>query len=469
MYRLHGQDASWLYRETLTTPMHTLKIFLVKLGEDHKLDFESVRALTAKLLHETPMFRQRPVFIPFRLHHPVMVEDPEFDLQYHLNRAALPAPGGTHELEELIAHIASHPLDQTRPLWQFWVIEGLEDGRIALVQKIHHTLADGMASVNFLRRLWESEYNDPDIVAPAWEPEALPSKSRLLLDAFNDHIKHDIRNLPSFFTAIYRSSWALKKVADPVKSPMLKGINGDIPRAPWNRALSSQRSFAVAQMDLEQLKILKNALGGTLNDLVLAIAAGSLRNYLTAHGHPTNQPLMATIPVSSNTNDSGRESGNATAVTATLLHIEIADPVERFNAIRASSELGKAELEVIGRETFGLMLHYIPPLIQQWAARRGYNQQLADAEGYKPPANLSVSNVPGPRTPFAALGNVVEDFYSVGPLVEGMGLNITVWSYSGKMNFSLLGCRKAIPNMQLIADGLQQSLAELQEFCSTVR
>jgi diacylglycerol O-acyltransferase len=156
MYRLKGQDASWLYRETLTTPMHTLKIFLVKLGPDQALDFESVRLSTARLLHEVPMLRQRPVFVPFGLHHPVMIEDPEFDLRYHLNRAALPAPGGKHELEEVIAHIASHPLDQTRPLWQFWVVEGLRDGRICLVQKIHHTLADGMASVNFIMRVWQT-------------------------------------------------------------------------------------------------------------------------------------------------------------------------------------------------------------------------------------------------------------------------------------------------------------------------
>jgi diacylglycerol O-acyltransferase len=174
---------------------------------------------------------------------------------------------------------------------------------------------------------------------------------------------------------------------------------------------------------------------------------------------------MATIPVSSNASVSDRESGNATAVTATLLHIEITDPIERFSATRASTEMGKAELEVIGRDSFGLILHYIPPAIQQRTARRSYSKQLADADGYRPPANLSVSNVPGPRTEFTSAGNMVEDFYSVGPLMEGMGLNITVWSYAGHMNFSLLGCMKALPNMHLIADGLQQSLAELQAIC----
>ena len=180
-------------------------------------------------------------------------------------------------MEDVIAHIAEHPLDQTRPLWQFWVLEGLEDGSIALVQKIHHTLADGMASVNFLMRLWQSGYHDPDAVAPPWQPEPLPGKGRLLWDALLDHVRHDIGNLPSFLKAIYRGSFALKKVADPATSPTLKSLNGDIPQTPWNRALSSRRSFAMAQLDLEELKSLKTALSGTLNDVVLAVTAGSLR------------------------------------------------------------------------------------------------------------------------------------------------------------------------------------------------
>ncbi len=462
MYRLHGQDAAWLYRETLTTPMHTLKIFLVSLGQQQSMDFDTVRASTSRLLHEVPMLRQRPVFVPFGLHHPVMIEDPEFDLQYHLNRAALPAPGGKRELEDVIAHIASHPLDQTRPLWQFWLVEGLNDGRIALVQKIHHTLADGMASVNFIMRVWQSGYHDPHTVAPEWQPEKLPGSGRLLWDALCDHVKYDIGNLPSFFKAIYRGTAAIKKVADPATSPTLKGLNGDIPQAPWNRALSSRRSFAMAQFDMEELKTVKNALGGTLNDVVLALTAGSLRHYLIEHGQPPDEPLLTAIPVARETSASNRESGNASAVTTTLLHTQIGDPLERFAAIRASTEMGKAELEVVGRETFGLLAHYIPPVIQQHAAEKAYHKQTADAEGYRPQANLSVSNVPGPKDKFSALGNVVEDLYSAGPLVEGIGLNITVWSYAGHMNFTLVGCMKAIPDIHLIAEGFEAALQELQ-------
>jgi diacylglycerol O-acyltransferase len=462
MYRLHGQDAAWLYRETLTTPMHTLKIFLVKMEDKHSLDFDALHQSIPKLLHEVPMLRQRPVFVPFGLHHPVMIEDPEFDLHYHLNRAALPSPGGQQELEDVIAHIATYPLDHTRPLWQFWVVEGLDDGRIALVQKIHHALADGMASVNFIMQVWQSGYHDPDSVAPSWQPEALPSKGRLIWDALLDHFKYDIRNLPSFCKAIYRGTVAIKKAADPAISPTLKGINGDIPLAPWNRALSARRSFAMYQLDLEELKALKTQLGGTLNDVVLALVAGSVRRFLLAHDEPHDQPLHTSIPVSRDPGDSDRASGNSTAVTSTLLHVEIADPEERFRATQASSALGKAELEVIGRDTFALMSHYVPPFIQLSTAQKTYDKQIADAPGYRPPSNLSVSNVPGPRTRFEAQGNIVEDLYSAGPLVEGMGLNITVWSYAGHMNFTLVGCLKELPDVHLIAEGLLPALAELQ-------
>ena len=460
MYRLHGQDANWLYRETLTTPMHTLKIFLVSLGPGNDLDFDTVKTSTARLLHEVPMLRQRPVFVPFGLHHPVMVEDPEFDLDYHLNRAAVPAPGSMRELEDVIAHIDSHPLDQTRPLWQFWVLEGMENGQIVLVQKIHHTLADGMASVNFIMRVWQSGYHDPDAVPPPWQPEPIPSSSRLLWDALKDHVKHDIRNLPSFFRCIYNSTLGLKRQADPATSPNLKGQLGDVPRLRWNRALSSRRSFAMTQLQLAELKQVKAHIGGTLNDLVLGLVATSLRNFLLEKNELPDKPLLVTVPVSREQTNTGRESGNSTAVTQPLLHVQIADPRQRYEATRASTELGKRELEIIGRDTFALLSHYVPPALQVRTAERIYHKQLANDDKFKIPANLSVSNVPGPREKFSARGNVVEDFYSAGPVVDGMGLNITVWSYAGHMNFCLAGDMKALPDIHDIADGFEPALRE---------
>jgi diacylglycerol O-acyltransferase len=466
MYRLHGQDASWLYRETLTTPMHTLKIFLVKLAPDQQLDFQAVRESVPRLLHEVPMLRRRPVPVPLGLHHPVMIEDPEFDLDYHLNRAAVPAPGGMKELEEVIAHIATHPLDQNRPLWQFWVIDGLADGRIALVQKIHHTLADGMASVNFIMRVWQSGYHNPQSAVIPWQPEPLPSTSRLVWDALKDHATKDIGKLPDFFKAVYRGAWAIRRQDAAADSPAVKSLTGNLPRTRWNRALSSRRSFATTQISLREMKALKEQLGGTLNDAVLSLVAGSIREFLISHNELPDEALLVTVPVSRDESGTGRESGNSTAVMVTLLHVEIADPLLRHEAIRQATARGKSDLEIVGRDTFSLMAHYVPPALQRRTAQRGYHAQLADRPGFKPPANLSVSNVPGPREKFSALGNVVEDLYSAGPLVDGMGLNITVWSYAGNMNFTLVGCMKALPDIDRIATGLTTTLEQLQAICS---
>ena len=461
MYRLHGQDANWLYRETLSTPMHTLKIFVVSVAPDQRLDFEIVKTATARLLHEVPMLRRRPVFVPFGLHHPVMVEDPEFDLQYHLNRAAIPAPGSMREVEEVIGHIDTYPLDQTRPLWQFWLLEGLASGEVVLVQKIHHALADGMASVNFIERVWHSDYQDPHTTPPPWQPEPIPGGGRLVLDALKDHLLRDMWKLPEFFRCIYRSIVVLRQEAEPETSPNLKMQLREVPKLRWNHALSSRRSFSMAQLPLANLREVKERLGGTLNDVVLGIVATSLRNFLLETGELPDIPLLVTVPVSRERGNTGRESGNSTAVSVTLMHTQIADPLERYEATRASSEQGKKELELIGRDAFTLVMHYTPPALRVKLSERAYHKQLANSEKFRIPSNLSVSNVPGPKEKYSALGNIVEDIYSAGPLVEGMGLNITVWSYAGHMNFCLAGDLKALPDIHRISEGFAPALEEL--------
>lgn len=289
----------------------------------------------------------------------------------------------------------------------------------------------------------------------------MPSRGRLIRDALRDHLKYDIGNLPSFFRAIYRATRALKKHATASDSPNLASQKGDFPRTHWNRALTARRSFATAQLDLEALKSIKNSQGGTLNDVVLALAAGAVRSYLIAHDELPDEPLLVTIPVSTDKKGSTREYGNATAVMVSRLHVEIADPLQRYQATCAASHVSKVELEIIGRDTFGLMAHYIPPAIQQRTAARGYQHQEADTEGFTPGANLSVSNVPGPRSRFSALGNVVEDLYSAGPLIDGMGLNITAWSYADRMNFTLVGCLKTLPDIRAMAAGLNKACEEL--------
>jgi WS/DGAT/MGAT family acyltransferase len=463
MYRLHGGDAAFLYQETPTSPMHTLKVYLLELPEGTDVNWEGILKRTEALLHKLPMLRQRPIFVPFGLHHPVMIDDPDFDLEYHMCRSALPAPGGMRELENMVAQIASHPLDQHRPLWEIWIIEGLENNRIACVHKIHHTLADGMASVAYMTSLWSSDAFEEDAPIPEWKPEPIPRPGRLVWDALVDHVKYDARNLPGFLKTFWGVIQDMRLHTRTNPSATMKGISGELPRCRCNYALSPKRTFATAQLSLEEAKALKDKIGGTINDVVLGLATTSLRNFLNSHGELPDKPLVASIPVSADEKGSTREFGNRTAAISTLLHVDIPDPLERYRKVMESTNQGKSELDIMGRDTLGLLMHYTPPLLLEWISQRKFRRRKANNPGYLPPSNLSISNVPGPREQLQAAENVVTDLYSVGPLLDGIGLNITVWSYAGNLNFCIMGCKKAMPDIHRISDGIEPALRELEQ------
>jgi diacylglycerol O-acyltransferase len=342
-----------------------------------------------------------------------------------------------------------------------WLIEGLGDGQVACVQKVHHALADGMASVAYINKAWNTVSREEEEF-PEWIPEKIPSRRRLIWDALVDHVQHDVRNLPSFLNVLYHSVRGVIAFSKSHVSATMKGISGELPRCRWNYALSPKRNFATAQIDLMEVRQVKTALGGTINDVVMALAATSLRNFLAHHDELPDQPMVASIPVSTDEKGSMRFFGNRTAAITTLLHVNVADPVERYQAIRESTDVGKQELEIMGRETYGLLMHYTPPVLLQSLSYRKYRIRKADGSKYLPPSNLSISNVPGPPVALRAGNNTVTDLYSVGPLIDGMGLNITVWSYNGKLNFSVLGCKKALPDIHLITDGIESALRELQ-------
>jgi WS/DGAT/MGAT family acyltransferase len=443
--------------------MHTMKIYMMDVRRRPGVNWYGIHDRIEAILDQVPMLRRRPVYVPMGLHHPVMVDDPDFDLEYHICKAALPEPGGMRELEAMVAQIGSHPLDQHRPLWELWILEGMADGRLACVLKIHHALADGMASVAYITRAWTSGAAGDDLPPPRpWVPEKIPTARRLVFDAMADHFKHDARNLPVFIRNLWCSMRGMRAHARNHPSPMMAGIKGQLPRCRWNLALSPKRSFATTQFSLDEVRLLKDCIGGTVNDVVLALVAGSLRTFLLGHRELPDQPLHASIPVSTEETGSIRESGNQTSAIATLLHVNIADPLHRYNAIRESTDQGKAELDVMGKDTFGMLMHYIPPILLRWSSQRKYRNRIADEPGFTPMSNLTISNVPGPDELLTAKHNALSDLYSIGPLVEGIGLNVTVWSYAGNLNFSIMGCKKALPDIHKITDGMALAMDELR-------
>ena len=467
MRRLNGQDASFLYNETPTVLMHTLKIQIFDSAFDNT-DYDGMRDRLEAALDVIPMLRQRVMFIPFNLHHPVMVDDPDFDLESHIYRAALPAPGGQRELDQMIAQIMCHRLDRQRPPWELWMITGLQGGQVAVVHKVHHCLADGAATVRYLARVFAQQAAYQPHPHEPWRPKPLPSGRRLVWDALVDHFRYDVRQVPAFLGTLWRATRNLLAFNRDVGSPLIDTlVVHKPPRTRFNHTLSARRNFARRQVPLKQVKQAGAALGGTVNDVVLAMAAGALRSYLQHYGELPDQPLCASVPVSADKPGEHREMGNNTTFLSTTLWTNIDDTLERFRAIQKSTRIAKQELQVLGKNTYIQFMQFMPPGISKWQTRRTQRLRPADKPDYRPMTNAIISNVPGPAEQLSGNYGTLVDLYSMGPLVEGCGLNITVWSYAGNLNFSLMSCKRAIPDLDRVADGLPAALAELQEVGQT--
>ena len=463
MHRLSGQDASFLYTETPTVLMHTLKIQIFKSIYE-TTDYDMLRDRLEATLDLVPMLRQRVLFVPFMLHHPVMVDDPDFDLDSHIYRAALPAPGGKAELNQMISQIMCHRLDRNRPMWELWVLTGLADGEIAIVHKIHHCLADGAATVRYLSRVFEYQagLQSPYPPTPTWQPAPLPGPRRLIRDALLDHMKYGIRKFPAFVATMLRTTRRLLAFNRAVGSPTVARLAHPPPRTRLNHALSARRNFTTRQLPLAEVKAVGRTLEGTVNDVVLAVAASALRDYLLRHEDLPEEALCTAIPVSADAPGEMRESGNRTTYLPTTLWTNIADPLERFRAIQKSTKVAKQELQLMGKDTFVQLMDFLPPAFSIWKSNRKQRQRKADNPNYRPMTNVIISNVSGPREGLSGNYGELLDIYSMGPLVEGCGLNITVWSYAGNLNFSIMGCKKAVPDIEHLADGLVRGMSELQ-------
>ena len=455
MKRLRGSDAVFLYRETSTSLMHTLKLLVLSKAE-REISYDTIYEDVRKRVDANPLARQRILGVPFGIHHPVRVEDPDFDLKAHLFRVALPAPGSRRELDQMVAQIGSTLLDRSRPLWELWVIEGLEDDRIAIVHKIHHCMADGKAYLGLLTAGWDTISEAPP------PPPPLPYSRRLLWDALMDHLKYDLWNLWPLLKSFTGNLLELRRQRQASKEQHINPLTDTFPRMRFNYALGVKRSFATVQLPLPALKALKDALGVTLNDVVLAVVAGALRDYLLYHHELPDNPLAVSVPVGADDPGVVRSSGNNVTNLTTMIHVEMEDPVARLFAIKKHTEQGKADLEIFGKHQWSDLMQYVPPNLFTWSRRRNFRTKPANRPDYKPTSNLVISNVPGPRQRLENELGRLESLYSVGVLGEGLGLGVTVWSYLDQMNFGILACDRAMPDPWRLADALPAALADLE-------
>jgi len=456
MEQLTGFDASFLYSETPALHMHTLKVAVLDMSQlEGAYSFERVRETLAQRLHLLPPFRRRLVEIPGGLSHPVWIEDPDFDLDRHLRRVVAPVPGGPRELAAVVSEVAGTPLDRSRPLWEITVVEGLADGKLGCVAKIHHAVADGAAAV---RLLTNALFTGPEPPPPArpWTPEPIPGRRQLLRVA----LVAALRNLLLFPVAVYRgirgqlAVWKQRRAGLP--HPSL-AFNTPITR--FNRALSPKRIFATTSLRLADMKAVGKALGCSVNDVFLAICSGAIRRYLGEHRELPSLPLVACIPVSTERDAGPRLWGNRVASMYTALFLDIEDPVRRLLATRDVTEASRRDLFARGPELHETWSQFAPPRPFSWVSNLISRFRLANH--MRPPVNLVTSNVRGPSAPLTVLGARLVSLHSVGPILEGIGLNITAWSYLDTVNFGLLACPDAMPDLWALADHIPEAMEEL--------
>jgi diacylglycerol O-acyltransferase len=447
--------------------MHTMKVAVLEPAAGVDYGIARVKGDLAARLHRLPPFRRRLVEVPLGLHHPVWIEDGAFDLDRHVKQRRAPAPGGARELDAVISEIASVPLDRRRPLWELWLVEGLAGGRIAAVGKIHHAVADGVAVAGLLANVMDPSLEDLAVPgdAPPWSPEATPWAGRLLRDALSDHLRQ-LGRLPRLAerTARNLARAARRRRAAAVVPPIPLG---HAPRASINGALTAERAFASVALPLDAVKAVKSAFGVTLNDVLLALVAGALSGHLAARGERPLRPLVAEVPVATDAPGTRRLAGNRLSNLFTSLCTDVADRAVRLRAIHDAAAAAKAVHEALGPEVYEAWMAYAPPRPFAWAMRLYSRWRLADR--HAPPVNVIVSCVPGPRVPLRWPGGRLEAIYSVGPIIEGAGLNVTAWSYVDRLCIGVLACPRLLPNPDDVAARLEAELAALATLASDRR
>ena len=461
MQRLSGLDSAFLALETSGAHMHVLATAVVDPSSaPGDFSFETVREMLAGRLHLLPPFRRRLVSVPFDLHYPLWVDDPHFDLDFHLRRSALPSPGGHDELAAFTAEIAGRPLDRSRPLWEMWFVEGVAGGRVAIVTKMHHAAIDGMSGVELISSLYDIEAAPAprlDVEArPEWRPDHIPTDAELLAYAAASIARQPLLLVKNARKAVRTAVRVAQRVRN---SEMHAGLPLTAPRLTMNSAITPHRKVSFASVPLADVKRVKDTFGVKVNDVVLAIATGALRTYLDERGELPDRHLVATIPTSVRTAAQKSEMGNRVSAMFASLPVEIDDPLERLRAIHASTIDAKELHDEIGGETLHDWADVVAPALFSRAMKAYSNLRLADR--HRPVHNLVVSNVPGPPFPLYFAGARLDSFFPLGPIFDGAALNLTVISYLDSIGFGFLVCRELVPDVDRLAEAIAGALDEL--------
>jgi diacylglycerol O-acyltransferase len=456
--RLTAVDASFLSNETSTSHMHVGAILIFEGPPPLYTDLvEHVRGR----LRLVPRFRQRLAVPPLEAGRPLWVDDVNFNLTYHIRHTGLPEPGGEDELKRLAGRVFSQQLDRSKPLWELWLVQGLERDRFAILTKTHHAMVDGVSGVDIATVLFDLEpVPQPAEAADDWTPRPEPSTSDLVARAATDFASAPLKLGERAVEAIRNPETTARKVGEAVEGlgEFVGALADPAPDVPLNQEIGPHRRFVWARSELATFKRIKDTFGGTVNDVVLTVVTGALRDWLQARGIRTEGlELRALVPVSIRNEDERGNLGNRIAAMRGPLPVYVEDPVRRLRVVSEQMEGLKRSKQALGAEVISRFNDFAPPTLLAQASRVNFSTRLF---------NLIVTNVPGPQLPLYVLGRELEEVFPVAFLPQNHVLAVAIMSYNGRIGFGLLADYDSVEDADAIAAGIDSSLAELEAAAS---
>jgi diacylglycerol O-acyltransferase len=452
--RLSAVDASFLAQEKESAHMH---VGAVMVFEGPPPSYEEFLEQVESRMHLVPRYRQKLAFPRFEMGRPMWVDDPSFNLEYHVRHTALPKPGSMDQLRQLAARIFSQRLDRSKPLWETWLVQGLEDKRFALISKTHHSMIDGVAGVDLASVLFDLSPVPSRVAPEPWTPHPEPSEAELVAEGVKGVAQRPFSLVGKALEAVQnpgRTVSTVRESAEAIGEVLWAGLN-PAPEVPLNVPIGPHRRIETVRASLGDFKTVKRAFGGTVNDVVLAVVAGAMRRWLRARGVRTEgMELRALVPMSIRSEADLSAGGNQIAAMRGPLPVYVEDPVERLRVVRESMSDVKDSKQALGAEVIAGLQDFAPPTLLAQASRLNFSTRLF---------NLIVTNVPGPQFPLYLLGRELQALIPVAFLPENHALAIAIMSYNGGVDFGLLADYDAMPDLEFVTEAIRDSLDELLE------
>jgi diacylglycerol O-acyltransferase / wax synthase len=452
--RLTSVDAAFLHQEHAASHMHVGAVMIFEGPPPPYVEF--LEGIEARL-HLVPRYRQKLATPRFEMGRPFWIDDPSFNIEYHLRHTGLPKPGSMEQLRQLAGRIFSQRLDRQKPLWEVWLVQGLEDGRFALISKTHHSMVDGIAGVDIASVLFDVTPVPREVEPPEepWTPRPEPSQSELIAEGVKGLVRTPLRLAGRAFTAVEHPRPALRQAretAEAIGEVAWAGLN-PAPDTPLNVEIGPHRRLLWVNTSLDDFKKIKNALGGTVNDVVLTVVTGAMRSWLRSRGVRTEGlELRALVPVSIRSEDERGQAGNRIAAMRGPLPVYVDDPVETLRLVQREMRGLKESKQALGAEVIAGLQDFAPPTLLAQASRLNFSTRLF---------NLIVTNVPGPQFPLYMQGRELLELVPVAFLPEDHALAIAIMSYNGALRFGLLADYDAMPDVDFIGTAIEDAIAEL--------